>query len=124
MIKYVQTRNNTIKFDTDTMKVETVDSPAWRIIRKTIIIEEDGDMTFEEDFGIEPITGLKAGDIVILTYNIYGKPRALVVHSEDILEAVKDEKAEREERKKALEEKEFKTGDCEECDCASCDSCE
>lgn len=124
MIKYVQTRNNTIKFDTDTMKVETVDSPAWRIIRKTIIIEEDGDMTFEEEYGIEPINGLKAGDIVILTYNIYGKPRALVVHSEGILDAVKYEKAEREERKKALEEKEFKTGDCEECDCASYDNCE
>lgn len=44
------------------------------------LVEEDGEVRFEESYGIDPIKNVKKGDVVFLSYTIGGKRYACVVH--------------------------------------------
>lgn len=52
------------------------------------VIEEDGDVYFDEDYKIDPIKDVKKGDVVFLSYPIGGKRYACVVRNDALIEHV------------------------------------
>lgn len=91
-----------IMVNPETLEIKSSNREDFRYdISCMYLVEEDGEIRFDESYNIDPIKDVKKGDIVIVSHRINDKRYATVVRNEALAALLSDVQA----AKKAAEDK-------------------